>query len=195
MAEFDDGPTVIQLDYVSQFGPHSQRFHAVEWNPVPVTGGMGSFLDWNGVPRDAEDMIGDMVALLKELHIPETTYTLATIFSVPAPGAPLIPVASKALAVVGTSPLVEHSKAIQSTMSMRSSLFHAAKIVNLDVPHDATEFDKQNIGTMGTAYLSVFDEYAADGNAWCAKDGAQVITCISLTWNINQALRKQYGMA
>lgn len=195
MPEYDPGPTFIQLDYTSTYAPHSHQFPAREWNSVPITGGMGSFTNWNGAPRDAEAMIDDLVDDLKELHIPSTTYTLATIFTKPTPDAPSIPVASKALAVVGVSPLVTHSKAIQSTMSMRTTLFHPSKIVLLDVPHDATNFDKQNIGTAGAQYVAVFNQFSGDDNAWCGRDGAQPDTMISLTWNINQALRKQYGMA
>lgn len=195
MPEYDVGPTFVQLDYVSPFGAHSHQIPAREWNSVPITGDMGSFTAWNGTPRDAEAMIDEFLLNIKALHRPGSSYTLATIFTKPTPTAPSIPVASKALAVVGTNTLTTHSKAIQSIMSMRTTLFHPVKLVFLDVPHDEGEFDKQNIGNMGASYVAVFDDFSSDENAWCGRDGAQPQTCISLTWNLNQALRKQYAMA
>jgi hypothetical protein len=194
LTEYGDGPTFIQIDYTSAYAPHSMRLHATEWNPVPITGGMGSFTNWNGTPRDAEEMIDDFLLDLKELMNPYSTITLATIFTKPTESAPSIPVASKSLAIVGTNALTTHDKAIQSTVNMRTTLFHPVKLVSLDVPHDGTNFDKQNISTAGTSYVAVYNELRGDDNAWCGKDGAQIGSLISITWNINQALRKQYGM-
>jgi hypothetical protein len=194
MPEYDVGPTFLQLNYTSAYSAHSHTIPCREWNPVAITGDMGSFTNWNGAPRDAEAMIDDLIDDLKVLHVPGSTYTLATIFTKPTPTAPSIPVASKALAVVGTNALTTHDKAVQSTISMRTLLFHPVKLVFLDVPHDGTNFDKQNISTAGASYVAVYNEFRADDNAFCGRDGSQPGSLISITWNINQALRKQYDM-
>jgi hypothetical protein len=194
MTEFDIGPSFLFLNYTTIFGQHSHIVPTRAWNPVPLTGTMGSYTNWAGATRDGEDMIDDLVAKMAPLHKNDTTYTLATIYNKPTIDGPSIPVASKALAVVGTSGLTTHAKAIQAIFSFRTDAFHPAKLTFLDVPHPATDFLKENSTTVSAEGLSLAQEFMLDQNAWSGRDGQQPSVLVSVTWNLNQALRKQYGM-
>lgn len=194
MTEYGLEPAFIKLDYASVFGAHAHLLCTKDWIPTSVSGTMGSYLDWNGTPRDAEAMIDDLVALLAALQKPESSYNLATIYTKAGAGAPALPVASKTLAVVGTSGLTTHAKALQMTMNMRTTGIQPSKIVFLDVPHPATDFNKIPPISWGSPESAIFAELALDGNAWAGRDNTQIKDRVSITWTLNEALRKQYKM-
>lgn len=195
MTEYDLYPSFVQIDYTSVWGAHVHIIPTTAWNPVPVSGTMGSFPDWTDTPRDAEDMIDDLIAKMLPIHKDDTTITLATIFNKDSVTSPSIPVASKAIGAVGTSGLTTHAKAISAQLNFRTDAFHPMKLVFLDVPHSGGDFNKETYASTPAAVQDIADEISLAGNAWAGRDGHRPITLISVTWNINQALRKQYHMA
>jgi hypothetical protein len=140
-------------------------------------------------------MIDALVAAMADMHQNTTTMNLATIFTKADEASPAVPVASKGLAVVGTLGSAVHTRAIQKTFNFRTEGIHPAKIVFLDVPHDVTDFNKQFPVSWVTSELALFTTFAGNEWAWAGRDNTQVLSAVSITWNLNQQLRKQYGMA
>lgn len=195
MTEYSLDPAFIRLDYVSVWGPHVHLIPTKEWLPTSLTGAMGSYVNWLGTPIDGEEMIDNLVAVFAGLHKDNTNYTLATVYTKDGVDAPAIPVATKALAVAGTSILTTHAKAIQATMNMRTAGVQPVKLVFLDVPHSAGDFDKETPFTFSVIEEAIFSEFMSSSNAWAGRDNTIPAAAISVTWNINQSLRKRYGMA
>jgi hypothetical protein len=195
MTQFGLEPAYVKLDYISVWGAHSHLIPLKEWILTNLSGTMGSFINWAGAPVDAEVMIDDLVDLLAPLHKADTTYTLATIYKKLLAEDPALPVASKALTVVGTSALTTHAKAIQATLNMRSLGVQPVKLVFLDVPHSGGDFDKVPASGFDADINAIVSEFTNINNAWSARDNTRPNTGISVTWNLNQELRKNYGMA
>jgi len=188
-------PAYLVLDYTSVFGAHSHVIPLREWIPTSLTGTMGSFLDWTGAPVDAEFMIDTLVDTFAPLHKDDTSYNLATIYKKLLVTDPSLPVASKALAVAGTSVLTTHAKAIQATINMRSVGVLPVKLVFLDVPHSAADFLKVPASGFDSIITDIVTEFSHVNRAWAARDNTRPASGISVTWNLNQKLRKSYGMA
>jgi len=195
MTEYSLDPAFVRLDYVSVWGPHVHLIPTKEWLPTSISGTMGSYVDWTSTPVDAEAMIDDLVAAFAPIHKDNTNYTLATIYTKDGVDAPAIPVATKALSVAGSSALTTHAKAIQATFNMRTLGVQPFKLVFLDVPHSGGDFDKETPFTFSAAEIAIFAEVMNPARAWAGRDNTQGAAAISVTWNINQSLRKRYGMA
>jgi hypothetical protein len=140
-------------------------------------------------------MIDALVTVMLPLIATSTTINQATIFTKSGEGAPAVPVAAKSLSGVGTSTLDGPTKAVQATFNMRSSGIHPAKMVFLDIPHTTLDFDKEFPADWTTIQNNFYDVFADDAWAWSARDNTQVVSKVSITWNLNQQLRKQYKMA
>jgi hypothetical protein len=195
MTEYGLEPAFVKLDYATVFGAHTHLICTTDWIPTNLSGVMGSYLGHTGLPVDAEAMIDDLCAAMAYIHKDDTTITQATIFTKADEDSPAIPRASKALAVAGTSGLTTHAKAIQKTMNFRSAGIQAAKLVFLDVPHSALDFNKEYPIDWTADDLALFGELSLATNAWTARDNTVITSPVSITWNLNQQLRKQYKMA
>lgn len=195
MTEYGLEPAFVKLDYVSPYAPHSMLLPTRAWLPTSITGNMGSYVAWNDDPIDAEEMIDALVAKLKVFHKPTTSFSLATIFTKPLETDPALPVAIKALAVVGTSAAVGASKAIQQTWNFRTAGTHPAKLTFLDAPMgDNVEFDRVTLLGFNADALSLVNEFCDVANAWSGRDNTRVANAIGITFTVNEALRKQYHM-
>lgn len=194
MTEYSLQPSYVRLDYSSPFGTHSQSLPTVQWLPTSITGAMGSYVAWNTVPVDAEAMIDDFVTLAKAFLGTDYSYDLATVFNFDMAANKFIPVALKSLGVAGTGATAQPRKAVSQTFNLRSVGGQAAKIVFLDASIGAHDFDKQTILDVSPAALALVAEYADTGNGWAARDNTRPNALISVTYDVNDALRKQYGM-
>jgi len=194
MTEYQLDPAYVKLYYTSEYAPHEHVIPTLNWVPTSITGTMGSYVAWNTVPIDAEDMIDNLVDKLKVFQDPSTSYTLAEIYTKATPTAPSILQAAKTLAVVGTSAAGGVRKAVQGTFNMKTTAGHAFKMVFLDYPHGTGQFDKQTPISFSAGAIALINEIASTGNAWAGRDKQRVNTALSVTNTLNEALRKQYRM-
>ncbi len=194
MTEFGLYPAYVRLDYASAYAPHTRLLPTLAWVQSSITGTMGSYISWSGVPRDAEDMIDDLVAKMKPFDDPTTTYNLATIYVVDAVTNQAVPQVFKSLAVVGTSAAAGVRKAVQSTFNFRTVALNAFKVVFLDSPHGTGQFDKALPTTFSADAIALEAELGNTGNAWSARDNSKPNGLVSVTYTLNEALRKQYRM-
>ena len=195
MTEYGLEPAYAKIDYSSAFGAHSHLICTKEWNPVGVSGDLGSYINWDGDPFDAELMVDELVAVLQDQHLSTTTINQVTLFTKADEVSPSLPVASKAYAAVGSiaPPLI--SRAVSKTLNFRTVGIHAAKIVILDAPHNNSDFNKQFPADWVTADNDLLTVLSSTEHAWAGRDNTRINSAVSITWNLNQQLRKQYGMA
>jgi hypothetical protein len=194
MTEYNLQPSYIRLDYHSAYGPHSATIQTRQWLPTSITGAMGSYVAWNSVPIDAEDMIDAFVAVAKKMLPPTSQYDLATIWNWDSGAERFFPVATKSLGVAGTSGTGSPNKSISFTINLRSTGGQNMKLVFLDYVHTGLEFNKIGAGAFSADQLAVANEVGDINNAWAARDNTRPDAIISGTFDINDALRKQYRM-
>jgi len=194
MTEYGLQPSYIRLDYHSSYAPHSQTIPTVQWLPTSITGAMGSYVNWNSIPIDAEQMIDDYVAAAKELLPTTSSYDLATVFNYDSGANIFVPIATKSLAVAGTMGAASPNKAFSFTINLRTVGGHALKNVFLDYVVGAIELNKISILGFTADMLAVAGELTDADNGWSGRDNTRPGAIVSGTYDLNDALQKQYRM-
>jgi len=194
MTEYGLQPSYVKLDYSTPFGNHSHTIPTLQWLPTSIMGNMGSYVAWDTVPIDAEAMIDSLVALLKPEIGSDSSYDLASIYNFDVGSGKFRPEAFKALAVAGTGSTASPRKAVSQTINMRTVGGSTFKIVHLDHSLGASEFDKIPPLGFGGAALAIVTEVTLTSNAWSGRDNTRPNGIISATFDLNDALRRQYRM-
>jgi hypothetical protein len=194
MVEYGLQPSYVKIDYSTIFGNHSHTIPTLQWLPTSITGAMGSYVAWDSVPRDAEDMIDSLVTVLKPMIGSDSSYDLATVFNFDSTADIFLPVAFKTLAVAGTGATTAPRKACQQTINIRTTGGHQMKIVHLDHSIGATEFDKISALSFSGAALALVGEITSTAAAWSGRDNTRPLAPVSATFDLNDALRSQYRM-
>ncbi len=194
MTEYGKEPSYGVLNYSTPFGQHSQTILTKQWLSPSISGVLGSYENWNIVPVDAEAMWDALIVTLKPFLSSDYSYDLLTIFNFDTGINKFIPVTGKVLAVAGTGTTDTPRKAVQQTINMRSAGGQPVKLVFLDAPIGAIDFDKQFASSFSSAALALLAEFSDPDNAWSARDNTRPSTGLSATYDLNDALRKQYRM-
>lgn len=194
MTEYGLQPSYVRLDYHSSYGPHSQTIPTVQWLPTSITGTLGSYVNWDSTPIDAEAMIDDFVDIAKDLIPTTSQYDVATVFNFDVGADRFIPVATKALGVTGTFTPASPNKAVSLTLNMRTVGGQPFKLVFLDYVLGAAEFNKIGPAAFSADMTAIVDEVSGTTNAWSGRDNTRPTASISATFDLNDALRKQYRM-
>lgn len=192
MAPNSLSPASVVISYHSAYSAHRMTIPTLAWIPVGFAGDLGGYASWNASARDAEAMIGDLVAKLKVLVPATTLFDEATIYTMATPTSPNIPRASKALAVAGTSASTDPSAAVSATFNMKTGGNGNSKIVLLDVPIGNNWFAPIFPADFTTALTDVFDQMNDPNNAWAGRDDEQIQSFRSVTFDLNDKLQKQY---
>lgn len=194
MAPNSLSPASVVIDYSSLFAPHKMTIPTREWFPVNITGLLGSFSNWSSISVDGQDMVEALINKLKPFVPPTTTFTGATVYTMATAGAPNIPRATVALAVVGTYAGSTPFKARSATFMGKTTANGDAKLVLLDAPTSPT-FDPSLPIDFSADALALFVEWADPANAWSGRDDAKVNTGRKVTYDLNDKLQKQYKMS
>jgi hypothetical protein len=163
------------------------------WTDESSAGGHGTFNNWVDTDRDADDMIKDLVALIKLFVSADVIFDTYIIYTLPDADGPAQPRSSGTLNVVGTNPTPGWEKATQNTWSFRTVDFGQFKLVLLDSA-TADNFDRITDFTGLTAVTNVATELSADNNAWSGRDNAQIQTLVQIAVTLNEKLRRSYRM-
>jgi hypothetical protein len=194
MTEYGLRPSYTKLDYHTPFGQHSQTIPTLQWLPTSITGAMGSYVGWGGIPIDAEAMIDSFVAVMAAKLHTTGSFDLATIYNWDTGINKFLPVATKALAVAGSGGAGVPGKAVSWTLNMRTTVGNAFKLITLDYPLGANEFNKvTSLGFDGPT-IAIINEAASLLNAWSGRDNGRPNAALSVTFDLNEALQKQYRM-
>jgi len=193
MTVHDPGPWFVRIRYHSEFSPHQHQLSINTWNDVPSTGDAGKVDDWVGGSIDLVDMVTALVDKLLPFYKNTVTYDSWTLYNVPTVGAAPQPIQGDTLtAKVGTNATPGWYKAIGTTLSMRTTLFHDAKLVMLD-SGSGDVYGKISTPAAGKQQ-DLFDELSADTNGWAGRDNAQMTQFVSYVIDLNDKLQKTYRM-
>jgi hypothetical protein len=193
MTVYDLFPGYVLLDYHSTFGAHKAILPTRAWNAASVTGVLGSYENWASNPVDAEAMIDDLVTALLPFHHTSTEFDAATIYTIAAVGDPAIPRAGKALTAVGSSSSALQRKAVTQTWVFRDTGWNISKLVLMDTPI-GINFDKVTDITGSADALALASEWTSDVNAWSSRANLQPDQFRNIVYDLNDKLRKEYGM-
>lgn len=153
----------------------------------------GSFDQWSGGVIDADDMVNDIVDLLKPFFPASTSFDFYEIFTKATATADSILNSSATLSQVGTSVLAGWSKAAEAIWSFKSSTNGIFKISLLDFD-SGDGWDKITFSGLAGDSLA-FVNYMYDGNhGWAARDDGQPNSFLQLSFGLNKALRRKYNM-
>lgn len=188
-------PSFVIIDYHSAYAPHKMTIPTTQWFPTPLGGALGSYVDHDGDPVDGEAMIDDLVDLMAVFFLSTTHFDLATAYTMAAPTGIAVPRGSVALTQVGSSAATGLAKAIQTTINMRTDGFKGgAKLVFLDAPLGSSGFEKLLPSGFSSALNDLVAKFSDRSAAWICRNGQIVSTAISVTFDLNDKLRKEYRM-
>jgi len=188
-------PAGVLLEYTSAAFAHTAYLLTREWSPPAGGFDYGSYPRWDDdTAVDADDMILDLVNVIKAVYATTTTFNRYTIFTQSSPSADPVPRISKSIAVAGTDSSGSWELAVQATMNFRTEGFKVAKLVFLDLPSHDTFAKSVTVDPAGV-YDEIISEYTSQANAWSGRDNTRPNTFISLTWTLNEKLRRAARLA
>lgn len=187
-------PAFVKVNYLSGVAPHVATFPTSEYFLPDLVNVSGHYTPWTGLTtRDADDMIKDLVNKLKARYPVNANFVDYTIYTMDNPTADPVPRYTAALGIAGTDATVNWQKAVQVTMSFRTTAFGASKLVLLDASSD-NDFDKITDLTGLTAYQDIVDQWTDVNNAWSGRDGTRPATFTQIAKDLNDKLRRSYRM-
>jgi len=184
-------PSFVQIDYSSLYGHHKMTLPTKQWSTSEAP--QGEFETWNSGAVDADTMINALVTELADFWPASTSFDGYVIFNYPDPDLPPNPVASATMSIVGTNAVAGWSKAVQQTISMRSTSFGLSKLVLLDVS-TGNQFDLVPSSAFTPAYDDVLAELSSEDNAWASRDNNRIVQMVQATVTFNEKLRREYRM-
>jgi len=185
-------PAFVQIEYSSEFGLHIQTIptRAYTANADPTLA--GTFPRWSdNAARAADDMIEDLIAVMKAQMPAEVTYSRYTIFTQADADDPAIPRFAKNIAVVGTGVSPGYSQAVQLTISAQAADFSLAKLILLD-SGSFDDFDKITAPGVSTTIDNIFNEWSSTLNAWASRLGGRPMIFRQAAKTLNEKLRREY---
>jgi hypothetical protein len=192
MAPNSLSPASVVIDYHSAYGAHKMTIPTRAWNPVPLTGTLGSYIAWNSVVRDGEAMINDLVDLLVPFVPATFSFDKATTYLQASAGAPNIPQTSVALTQVGTSGSTNPSAAVSATFLFKTTGNGIFKLVLLDSPFGSGWLAPLLPGGFSADANALENEVIDPANAWSGRDDLQPAFMNKITYDVNDKLQKMY---
>jgi len=186
-------PTGILINSRSLYGFHKQYVKALDWSPTPDTNGAGFLNTWDSAGIDTDDAVQAFVTALCPFFPTSYSWQNYVVFTYPTPESQPEPMASGTLTQVGTSATPGWSKAVQITISLRTSLFGQARIVLLDADSQ-DNYDKSTIVPGASPLETLINLFTDDANPWSGQDNGQPQTYLSSTVTLNEKLRRAYRM-
>ena len=194
MAPNSLSPASVKINYHSAYGAHAMTIPTLAWFPTSISGNLGSYNPWTGTPIDAEQMVNDLVDLLKVFLQATCAFDQATVYTQATPTAPNIPQASVALTQVGTSGATQFNQAISNTFNFKTFANGDARLVLLDAPVPATGFIPLVPAGFTTDVSNLEGEFTDTANAWAGRDDSRPTLLRKVTYDLNDKLQKLYHL-
>lgn len=195
MAENSLSPASAVLSVHSLYGIHKMTVPTTAWFPTPLTGTIGSYLDHDGDPLDAEGMWVDFCNLLRPFILPSWVFDSVTIYTMATAESPNIPRASASLGIVGTSTLPGQSQAQSSTFNFKTAANGNFKVVLLDVPLGSQGFKAIHPADFPSAVTDFADFVTGRNTAITGRDDSIPSVLRKITYDLNDKLQKEYKMS
>jgi len=187
-------PASLDIAYHTAFGSHHMTIPTRAWNPVPISGDLGSFDDWIGGNRDGQLMVEQLVGLLAVVVPVATVYDTATVYTMATSTSPRIPRKQIALGIPGTVTPGAFYQAQSATLNFKTLANGDFKLVLLDQPYGANGFNAEHPADFSAAINNIAAAIQSDTNAWAGRDDTQVAALRKLTFDLNEKLQKEYRM-
>jgi hypothetical protein len=185
-------PASIKIDYHTLYAPHSMTIPTRDWIPTPVSGDLGSYLNWDGTPCDGEVMVRGLIEVLKVFMLPSTQFDQATAYTMATPTSSNIPRKSTSLAVVGTSIDTTPSQAVSATFNFKTTDNGDVKLVLLDSPIGGLWFAPVLPADFSSAVYAVETVFTGQAWAWSGRDDTRPAVLRKITKDLNDKLQKEY---
>lgn len=193
MAEGTLSPAYFELNYHSPYGSHKALIGTKAWFPTSITGGLGSYENWNGDPVDAEEMIQAYADAMMEFYKTDCAVDYATIWTKETPTSPAYPRLSKAIVSPGATASANWSKAVQYQWIIRGTGFSLQKYVWLDATIGGSWNSVSDLS--GSPESQAFVDVVTSSDwAFMTRKDEQPISFQKLTYKLNDKLRHEYGM-
>jgi hypothetical protein len=164
----------------------------LQWLPTPLTGGLGSYVNWNGTPVDGEAMVTYLINTLKVFMQSTTSFDQVTAYTQATPTSPNIPRASVALGIPGTSISTAKAQAVSYSFMFKTLGNHDAKLVLLDAPIGSNWFAPQLPADFTADVLTLEGAFIDAGWAWSGRDDTKPDVLRKITFDLNDKLQRQY---
>lgn len=186
-------PAFVLINYHSAYGTHKMIRPTRAWQPTNITGTIGSYTAWDGSQVDAEVMVNNLVSAMQPFFLTTTSFDDVTVYTLASTSAPALPQASVSLAVAGTSTAVTQAKATESTYSFKDTAFNKGSINLLDAPVNVG-FAKKTPSAFSSEDHALEDAFISVLAAWSTRAGFRPKDLIKVTYDLNDKLRREYGM-
>lgn len=193
MSESSPGPFFVQINYSSEFAPHSMEIPTLNASVAILDSSSWNFLVPGGDTLDVDTSVKGLVNLLKTQFPASVHFDNYVLFSQPDPDLPATPVFSGELGIAGTFVTPGWYKAVQFTMTFRTNEFGIFKLVLLDVG-SANNFNKETSLVSGEGFDLIRDYITATDSWILGRDGGKPQTFLQLAKTLNEKLRRSYRM-
>lgn len=184
-------PSFIVIDYTSEFGQHKQTLPTLQWTGTGL-GDAGNIESHDAVGISTLTMMTNLILVYKDLLPTTTTLVSYTVFNMPTMTSIPQPVYTAAIGVAGTdAALTGQAKAVQWTLSIRSTNFGIFQFVMLDRPSND---NWGNITSMDADTTALFNELSDAAMGWAARDGGRPYGFMGISISLNKRLRRKYDM-
>lgn len=190
MAENSLFPAFVELNYHSAYSPHVMTIPLKGWNPGV---GFGDIDTWSGSSSPADTMIEDLVDKLVPFFPSSVVFDSFVIYTKATVDAQSIPRAAKTLGVSGTNITVGNNKAVQGTITAKTSLGGVAKIVLLDV-QSGNSFERVTVPNYSAALEAFVNFWFGSAQGFAGRDGGQPYFFLQVSYTLNEKLRREYRM-
>lgn len=185
-------PASVVIDYHSIYGAHKMTIPTLEWFAVGFTGGLGGYAAWDASARDGEDMINELVDVIKIYHLTTTLFDQATIYTMDTPTSPNIPRASVPLTQTGAKGASNFAAAFSTTFNFKTAGNRDFRLVLLDTPLGTGGIAPILPASFDAGVLAVATAVELVSNAWSGRDDTHVNILRKITFDLNDELQKQY---
>lgn len=187
-------PAFVRIDYTSIYAPHSMEIPSVA---VGLTDGADSpyefLLPTPLAPIEVEEAVTAYVNIIKAFFIPSTVFNGYTLFTQADENSPAVPVETNSLNIVGTAGTTSWEKAVQWTVTWRTTAFGVFKVVFLDAISN-NDFDKIT-NEADDVGLDPVHDYVTNTGTWVrGRDGGKPKTFLQASKTLNEKLRRSYKM-
>jgi len=189
MTQYGLYPAFIKVNYHSPFGNHTMTIPTLSWSDTPNVGGAGSLPQWDSGMIDVDDMMTTYVDLLGDIMSDSIMFDDYVVFVYDDPDGLPHPVAGKALGIPGV--LTDDAvRACSGTLNMRTTGFNPFKVVLLDaVP--SVNFQDILPGSFTAGQTALINFLLGNDHGLAGRDGNQPYQAISITYNINDKLKRR----
>jgi len=186
-------PAFVTIDYETAYGVHKMTLPTLAYDPAPTPGDEGEFSTWAAGSILASSMIDTLITALVQFWPNTMTFQNVQVFTMASPTASPVPQFGYVSGEVGTLVSSAWAKAVQQTMTFRTTVNSLLKIVLLDVPTN-NNFDRNTTVTPGGPVDDVLQIISSQQNGWSARIEGRPYAFLQAAATLNEKLRRAYRM-